>query len=145
VAILFALQSWGDRHLWHHMNHLPSSSLPSIRTWDQVHWETLASKWTHYKVKRISRVGSFWNEKYNHCWNHISYIQESRQLRNYNCKYAKEIQIHQFETIYTNTTDTHNVRNSRPRTTQLWNLNVIPDITTSCYDLFWLTFHAPLY
>jgi len=44
MVILFTLRNWGDRQPWHHLYRLPSSSLPSIRTWDLLDGETLAAK-----------------------------------------------------------------------------------------------------
>jgi len=60
VAIIFTLRNWGEWQLWHHMYGLSSSSLPSIRTWDQLNGVTLAGKSSHRKVKWICRVSCHW-------------------------------------------------------------------------------------
>jgi len=41
VAILFTHWNSGDRQPWHHMYRFPSSSSPSLRTWDQLNGTTL--------------------------------------------------------------------------------------------------------
>jgi len=81
------------------MYHLSSSSLPSIRTWDQLRGETLAGKTAHCNVKRINRVGGFWIDQYNHWWNRLSHIAETRQSWNYNTKFTKEIHIRQLDLV----------------------------------------------
>jgi len=65
VAIVFALPNWGDLLPCHHMYRLSSSSSPSSRTWYQLNGETLAGKSAHCKVKWITRVGSYWIDKFN--------------------------------------------------------------------------------
>ena len=58
MAFLFALWNWGDWQPWHYIYRLSSSSLPSIRTWDQLNGEKRAGKSAHCKVERINHVGS---------------------------------------------------------------------------------------
>ena len=144
MAILFALGNWGDRPHWHHMYHLSSSSSPSIRTWDLLNGETLAAKKVHCKVKRINRVGSFWIDIYAHWWNNFGCIEEIRESRNDNSKFAKEIHIRQLDLIYIYTIDRHNDPNCQQRTSSLLNVTKTPGIATWCYHLFRRMFYRTL-
>ena len=82
MAFLFALWNWRDQQPWHHMYSFPSSSSPSIRTWDQLCGETLTGRSIHCKVQWINQVESFWNNNYNHWWKGVSLIEVTRQLWN---------------------------------------------------------------
>jgi len=115
VALLFALRNCGDWQPRHHMYHLSSSSSPSIRTWDQLHGETLAGKSAHGEVKQINRVGGFWIEQYNHWWNCCSHVEYTRQLWNYNSQLAKKTYIRQLDSTYINPIGRQNALNWQRR------------------------------
>jgi len=132
VAFLFALWNWGDRHPWHHMSLLSSSSSPFIRAWNQLHGETPTGNTAHYRVKWTNRVGSFWIDKYNRWWNSIGHIVETRQLWNNNGNITKEIHIQQLYPSYIYFIEWHSALNRQQRTSWLPNFTTIRGITTAC-------------
>jgi len=93
-----------------------SSSLPSIRTWNQLNEETRAGKSAHCKVKRNNRVRCFWIDNYNNWWNSFGHTEETRLSRNYNSKFAEEIQIRPSDCTYVHSIDRHNAPNWEQRT-----------------------------
>jgi len=91
VAVLFALQNWSDWQPWHHMYHLSSSSLPSIRTWDQLIGHTLTGKRAHRKIEWLNRVRGYWINQFDSWWNSTGHSEEAGKLRDYKSMFAEKI------------------------------------------------------
>jgi len=97
IVSVLALRNWGYWQPRHHMYCLPFSSLPSIRSWDQLNGTTLAGRCAHCKVKQIHRVRRYCIQSFNGQRIIFGHTDKTRkESRNYNRKYPKEILIQQW-------------------------------------------------
>jgi hypothetical protein len=70
-----------------------SHSSPSIKTWDQLWGQSLATKRSHREVKPVLRVSSYWIDCFDGRWYSIGHPEDARKSRNYNGKFPEEIPI----------------------------------------------------
>jgi len=145
MVFLRALRNWGDQQPWHHIYHLSLSSLPSIRTFDQLNVKTLGGKYAHWKVIRITKVRTSLTGKNNGWWISIGHTEETWKCRNFNRKSAKEIHIWRLDCTYMNQIDRWNAPNRLLRTLYVLNFTKTPGIAISCQDLLFILLHGTIY